>query len=101
MNKFPHLSSNHLIMLREESGISDDAIAARGYRTITDEADLVTLGFAPGQRRVPGLLLPLHTTDGRSGPAIYRPDNPRVRENRRKKNDDGTYPQQVIKYEQP
>ena len=88
-------------MLREESGISDDAIAARGYRTITDEADLITLGFAPGQRRVPGLLLPLHTTDGRSGPAVYRPDNPRVRENRRKKNDDGTYPQQVIKYEQP
>lgn len=95
------LSTNHLAMLCEESGIRDEVIAARGYRTITDEADLIPLGFVPRQRRVPGLLLPLHTTDGRHGPAIYRPDNPRVVENRRKKNDDGTHPQRVIKYEQP
>jgi hypothetical protein len=60
-----------------------------------------SLGFAPSQRRVPGLLLPLHTTNGRSGPAIYRPDNPRIVENRRQKNADGAYPQRVIKYEQP
>ena len=98
---FLELSASHLAMLRDESGISDEAIAARGYRTIIDAADLVPFGFAPRQRRVPGLLLPLHTTDGRSGPAIYRPDNPRVVENRRKKNPDGTYPQRVIKYEQP
>jgi hypothetical protein len=43
------------------------------------------------QRRVPGLLLPLHTTDGGPGPAIYRPDNPRVVENRRKRLPDGTH----------
>lgn len=88
-------------MLRQASGISDEVIAARGYRTVTDEAELAALGFAPRQRRTPGLLLPLHTTDGRLGPAIYRPDNPRVVENRRRKNADGTHPQQVIKYEQP
>jgi len=95
------LSASHLAMLREESGILDKVIIARGYRTITDAADLIPLGFAPRQRRVPGLLLPLYTTDGRSGPAIYRPDNPRVVENKRKKDADGVHPQRVIKYEQP
>ncbi|MCB8939226.1 MAG: DUF3854 domain-containing protein [Ardenticatenaceae bacterium] len=95
------LSEKHLTMLRDGSGIGDAVVAARGYRTITDEADLVKLGFDLRQCRVPGLLLPLHTTDGTLGPAIYRPDNPRVVENRRKKLDDGTHPQQVIKYEQP
>jgi hypothetical protein len=95
------LSDRHLRMLLDESGISMAVITARGYRTITDAAELVALGFGPAQRRVPGLLLPLHTTDGQLGPAIYRPDNPRVVENRRKKNPDGTYGQRVIKYEQP
>lgn len=93
------LSEKHLAMLRDGSGISDEVVAARGYRTITDEAELVKLGFGLSQSRVPGLLLPLHTTDGQPGPAIYRPDNPRVVENRRKKLADGTHPQQVIKYE--
>lgn len=95
------LSEKHLAMLRDGSGISDEVVAARGYRTITDEAELVKLNFGLSQCRVPGLLLPLHTTDGQPGPAIYRPDNPRVVENRRKRLDDGTHPQQVIKYEQP
>lgn len=96
-----YLSEKHLQMLQVESGISMDVIRARGYRTIQDESELVTFGFAPRQRRVPGLLLPLHTTDGRQELHIYRPDNPRVVENRRKRNKDGTYSQKVIKYEQP
>jgi hypothetical protein len=57
------LSEKHYHMLAEESGIADEVIAARGYRTVTDAAELRALGFALGQCRPPGLLLPLWTTD--------------------------------------
>jgi hypothetical protein len=40
------LSEKHLQLLRDGSGIGDEVVAARGYRTITDEADLLRLGFA-------------------------------------------------------
>ena len=97
-----NLSPRHLKMLREESGISDAVIEARGYRTITNVKELEAIGFPPAQRRVPGLLLPLHATDGTQPIAIYRPDNPRVIEQKRKrKNPDGTYPNKVLKYEMP
>ena len=95
------LSPEHLSMLRDESGISDEVIAARGYRTITDRDDLAELGFASNQRRIPGLLLPLHSTDADNALNIYRPDNPRIVENRRKKLADGTHSNRVIKYEVP
>lgn len=96
------LSPEHLAMLRNESGISDDVILARGYRTITDKKDLETLGFAPAQCKTPGLLLPLHTADGTNELYVYRPDNPRVHEDKRKgRLSDGTYPNKVIKYEFP
>ena len=101
MTDIASLSPQHLSMLREESGIAETIIAARGYRTITQETELVRLGFAAAQRRVPGLLLPLHTTDGRSDGHIYRPDNPRITENRRKRLADGSHPIRVVKYEQP
>ncbi len=71
MTDIASLSPQHLSMLREESGIAETIIAARGYRTVTQETELVRLGFAAAQRRVPGLLLPLHTTDGRSDGYIY------------------------------
>ncbi len=72
------LSPNHQASLREGSGISDPVIAARGYRTISDREELLQLGFSHSQARVPGLLLPLWTTDGRNPLAVYRPDNPRA-----------------------
>jgi len=94
------LSAAHLAMLRDGSGISDAVILARGYRTITDPADLAA--FPKNQRRAPGLLIPLHTTDGQVLEIVYRPDNPRVREDKRKgKLKDGTWPCTVIKYEFP
>ncbi len=34
------LSAHHLEMLRRGSGISDQVIAARGYRTVTDPKEL-------------------------------------------------------------
>ncbi len=95
------LSAPHLVMLRTESGLSDEVIAARGYRTITNVKELAALNFAPSQCRVPGLLLPLHTTDGGNGLYVYRPDIPRVRQDKHKRNPDGTFKQHVIKYEIP
>ena len=47
------LAPHHYAMLHDESGISDEMIAARGYRTITAAADLERLSFAPVQRRAP------------------------------------------------
>lgn len=96
------LQPQHMAMLRDESGISEQVILARGYRSILDKDELRKLGFASNQQRVPGLLLPLHTTDGQNCLYVYRPDKPRVVEERRKgKLPDGTYPQKVIKYELP
>ena len=121
------LNAEHTRVLREESGISDEVIRQRGYRSISQAAELRALGFAEAQCRPPGLLLPLWSTDGKKGPGsrgqgpgeegsalepgtwnlepasyVYRPDNPRVVEDRRKgKLPDGTYQQRVIKYEQP
>ncbi|MBA4376288.1 MAG: hypothetical protein C0401_08980 [Anaerolinea sp.] len=95
------LSENHLKMLSIESGISDQMIQERGYRTITSEGDLVQFGFSPAQRRVPGLLIPLHTTDGKISLHVYRPDNPRTYEERSKREADGLRPVKVMKYEIP
>jgi hypothetical protein len=95
------LTPEHLDMLRRGSAISDAVILARGARTITDPQELAALGFAPNQCRTPGLLLPAYTSDGTLGPPVFRPDNPRVDENRRKKLPDGTCPTKVIKYEYP
>jgi len=95
------LSENHLKMLTKESGISDQMIQERGYRTIMSEGDLVQFGFSPAQRRVPGLLIPLHTTDGKIGLHVYRPDNPRTYEDRSRRDKDGLRPVKVLKYEIP
>jgi hypothetical protein len=81
----PQLSAEHQLMLREESGISDEVISARGYHTITNHKELIALGFASKQSRVPGLLLPLHTTDGTVLECVYRPDSPRVEKDKPRK----------------
>ena len=95
------LSKKHLKMLREESGVSDEVIIARGYRTVTDEKELIPLGFSTVQRNTPGLLIPGFAPDGRNGFYSFRPDSARVIENRRKRNPDGSFKQRVIKYEIP
>jgi hypothetical protein len=67
-------------MLAQESGITDTVIAERGYRSIdgaSGYAELKGLGISQAQARLtPGLLLPLHTTDGKQFLTIYRPDHP-------------------------
>jgi hypothetical protein len=76
----PPLTPEHYAMLAQESGIADAVITERGYRSINGASgytDLKTLGFSQAQARLtPGLLLPLHTTDGRQPLTIYRPDQP-------------------------
>lgn len=73
------LSREHYITLSKGSGISDEVIAARGYRTITQVKDLLDLGFSSNQsKNVPGLLLPVCPPDGSNGLYTYRPDLPRV-----------------------
>ena len=96
------LSREHLAELHDGSGISHKVISARGYRTVQDPKELEGLNFAPEQQRVPGLLLPSYDVDGLNGHCVYKPDNPRVIEQKKKgKLPDGTWPQKVIKYEQP
>ena len=65
----PALAPHHLCMLRDESGIADEVIGERGYRSIDGASgytELKALGYSK-QQVTPsiGLLLPLHTTDGR------------------------------------
>ena len=66
----PTLADPHFRMLREASGIADEVIRERGYRTLdgpTGYHELRALGFSTTQAKLrPGLFLPLHTTDGRN-----------------------------------
>jgi len=96
----PGLAQRHYEMLKA-SAISDEVIKERGYKTITKAEDLRALGFSSSQERVPGLLLPLHTTDGQTPLYIYRPDSPRVNEDKKHRESDGKYKNKVIKYEMP
>ena len=72
------LASHHETMLREESGITQEVIDARGYRTVKTKAALKTLGFSDSQRNVPGILVPLHSHTGEIVTYQYRPDLPRI-----------------------
>ena len=94
-------SQDHLKALHNDSGISLQVITARGYRTITGLSELLSLGFSRNQCKLPGLLLPVHTTDGDNSLYVYRPDLPRVIEDRSKRNPDGSYKSHIIKYEIP
>lgn len=76
-------------MLEEESGIAPALMAARGYRTVTRKADLVALGFARWQCRVPALLVPVYNPYGELVLYQARPDAPRIKDGH------------VIKYDTP
>lgn len=53
------LSEKHMKMLTEDSGISEEIIHARGYRTVEKKVELESRGFSKPQRNVPGLLIPI------------------------------------------
>ena len=73
----PPLLPHHLRQLREGSGLPDDVIAERQYRSVTDPGELRRLGFRQRGLTVPGLLVPLWGPDGGNGHAAYRADVPR------------------------
>jgi hypothetical protein len=96
MSKMDGLADYHFTMLREGSGISEEVIRARGYRTITDPRELGALNFTPVQQRTPGLLLPGHAPDGSNGFCTFRPDSPRQARGR-----NGKLTDRIVKYEIP
>ncbi len=71
------LTVEHLRHLHEGSGISDEVIKERGYRSVLNKSDLEKHGFLSSQRRAPGILIPLWGVDGGQVGCQYRPDNPR------------------------
>lgn len=100
--KIKELSLEHYRVLSEGSGITDEVIELRPYKTVTEPKELLALGFSRIQaNNVPGLLLPVNCTDGTNGLAVYRPDLPRVVQDRNKRNRDGSFKEKVIKYEMP
>ncbi len=85
----PELLTQHLDHLKASS-ISVEVIKERGYRSVLGKAELAKVGFGKVQQRAPGILIPLHGTDGKLVGHQYRPDSPR-------KNAKG----KPIKYENP
>ena len=72
------LAAQHEKMLLEESGISQDVVEARGYRTVETRSELKRLGFSERQCNKPGLLIPIYSPTGDIATYQYRPDQPRI-----------------------
>jgi hypothetical protein len=70
----PALSTTHRRQL-EESGISPDVAAERGYRTVRSRAELSD--FKGYQQRAPALRVPTFSPDGETTGSQIRPDKPR------------------------
>lgn len=71
------LSPQHAALL-QASAVSDGVAQARGYRTVSDRADLWSLGFSKAQARVPALLVPIWGAGGSVTLYQLRPDKPRT-----------------------
>jgi hypothetical protein len=65
--------------LIEKSAISEEVERARGYWSATERDELEALGFAPYQRRVPALVIPIRNVHGEIATYQARPDSPRMR----------------------
>lgn len=75
------LHPHHRVLLEVESAIAPAVIESRGYRTVTDPQELLSLGFKPYQAILPGLLVPLYDPYGNVSSYQYRPDAPRKDDN--------------------
>src|SRR4029450_11317006 len=72
------LTPAHYAMLHDKSAISDAVIRERGYQTLTNPPDLLSLGFAKMQARTaPALVIPLWNVSGQQTGWQIRPDRPR------------------------
>jgi len=72
------LSKSHRIMLEQESGVSANIVAARGYETVTTRTELKQRGFSSAQQNVPALLIPIFSPTGDIKLYQTRPDTPRI-----------------------
>jgi hypothetical protein len=68
----------HHAELLAASAISEAVAAARGYRSVTEKAELHRLGFTERQARVSALLLPVWNVTGKIALYQARPDEPRL-----------------------
>src|SRR5712692_838849 len=68
------------VELIEKSAITPKVAKARGYRSVTNRAELERLGFSSAQRLVPALLIPIWNIAGKLATYQIRPDRPRLRE---------------------
>jgi Domain of unknown function (DUF3854) len=68
------LSDAHRRMVYDESAITPDVAAARGYRTIKKRSEIPE-EFPPWQRRL-GLLIPTYSPDGETSGYQLRPNRP-------------------------
>src|SRR5215204_3834049 len=71
--EYPH----HRQMLLEESGISSEVVAERGYYTARTKSELAQLGFSKVQQREPALVVPMYSPAGNLVTHQIRPDAPR------------------------
>ena len=79
------LWQNHRELLHA-AGISDEVIVERGYFSVGAKKDMEALGFAPSQRIVPTLVIPIHgVVKGEDPWHLHRPDMPQVKDGRPRK----------------
>lgn len=73
------LLEHHSDYLKARGIVDNEIITSRGYQSITDPDDLVSLGFSITQAgHVPGLLLPIFNSTGTPQGYEYRADVPRM-----------------------
>ena len=68
----------HHKKLIESSAIAPEVAAATGYWSATTPEELEAIGFAPYQRNVPALVVPIHDAAGAIVSHQIRPDQPRL-----------------------
>lgn len=72
--------AQHHRELIEASAITADVAGERGYFTAARRPELQVLGFAPAQRNVPALVIPIRDAAGEVVNYQIRPDTPRIAE---------------------
>ncbi len=75
-----NLLKHHRKMLLEESGIAQEVVEKRGYRSVEKKVELKRLGFSDVQRNIPGMLIPVWGVTGEIATYQYRPDEPRIKD---------------------